>query len=46
MTPSGEAQYKPKSTEQKNSELEMEDDENIACLMDLKRWKFKGQYHN
>lgn len=24
----------------------MEDDENIACLIDLKRWKFKGQYHN
>jgi len=24
----------------------MEDDENIATLIDIKRWKYKGQFHN
>ena len=31
---------------QRQAEIELEEDENIATLVDIKRWKYKGQFIN
>jgi len=30
----------------RQAEIELEEDENIATLIDLKRWKYNGQFNN
>lgn len=37
---------KVRTLDQKRNEIEMEEDENIATLIDIKRWKYNGQFNN
>ena len=38
--------HRLKTYAQKKQEMDLQDDENIANVVDLKKWKYRGQFNN